>query len=511
MPEVAQLTSLGIISLVPPIFTVVMALWTKRAVESLFAGIAMCAWCIDYSANGLSHSLLYAIPNTFTTLAGHPTGTGQLGIGIIKNTSRAQIVIFVLLLGSFMTVLDYGGGAMDFARKATKYIKTQTSAFLISMAIGFSIFTSAFFCILVTATVMQPIFDRLKISREKLAYFCDSQSAPSKAWLPISGWIAYMVLLIEENIPSVGHGNGMSGFVHTMPYNFYCMFTPIFMFLLSIGVIKDFGPMKVAEHRVRVLGLLHKPGATPMIDESKKAVEASHKKDGHLLDMFVPLGSSVIFLLVYSLWNFAIQQMGVNLPKINMATDVALNVGFIIGLVVAFFQYTYKNRLMKPKEFLDHVVEGSKSSITGGIIIMMAFTLGDLLKAPPTEGLGTANYIVTIASPFIIPSLLPAMTFAIGAILSFCIGTSWGTWALMMPIVMPIALATGVNPFLTAAAVLSGGAFGDHCGPIADTNVLSSLASNVNHIEHVRTQVPYAIVVATFAMIAFVTAGIMGW
>lgn len=510
MTDIAA-TSLGIFSLIPPAITIVLALWTKRVVESLIAGIFSCAWIMDYATNGLLHATLYSLPNTFVTLAGHPTTETLKGVGIVKDASRGQIILFIVLLGSFMTVLDYGGGAMDFAKRATQFIRTKTQALLTSMLIGFSIFTSAYFCIMVNGTVMRPIFDRLKISREKLAFYCDAMSAPTKAWLPISGWIAYMVILMKDNIPFVTEENGLSAFIQTMPYNFYAWMVPIFTLLLSFNWIRDFGPMKTAEHRVSVQGELHKAGSTPMVSESKEALDASKRKNGHMMDMFVPMAVSVAVLLVIGMWNPVNQNFKLGLPKIAIDTSTTLNLGFMLGIIVAFFQYTWKNRLMKTKEFLDHVVEGGKSAIIGAMIIMMAVTLGDLMKAASPEGLGTANYIIDISRPFIIPSLLPAMIFLIGSLISFATGTSWGTWALMMPIAMPIALAAGVNPFLTAAAVLSGGAFGDHCGPISDTSVLASLASNTDHLEHVRTQIPYAVVVATVALVAFAVTGTMGW
>ncbi|MBI2346942.1 MAG: hypothetical protein HYV03_08760, partial [Deltaproteobacteria bacterium] len=180
------------------------------------------------------------------------------------------------------------------------------------------------------------------------------------------------------------------------------------------------------------------------------------------------------------------------------------------GILVAFGQYTWK-KLMRPKEFLDHVVEGGRSVIIRALIIIMAVTLGDVMKALPPEGLGTAQYIVDVTRPFIIPALVPAIVFVIRALVSFATGSSWGTWALMMPIAMPIALAAGVNPYLTAAAVLSGGAFGDQCGPISDTSVLSAIGANTDLIEHVRTQLPYALTAAFFALAAFLMAGGMGW
>lgn len=504
-PSVSLAESYGWLSLLPPLMTIILALWTKRVVESLFIGIAACAWVIDFSTHGMLHSFLYAIPNIFTTLAGHPTTEALQGIGLSKDPGRSQLIIFIILLGSFITVLDYGGGALDFAKRATNLIKTKTEALLVTAVLGFSIFTSAYFCILVTGTVMRPICDRLKISREKLAFYCDATSAPSKAWLPISGWIAFMVTLITENIPAEPGASGITMFIKTMPYNYYCLLTPVFIFLLSMRWIPDFGPMKAAEIRVES-GVLHKPGTKPMVSEDDEAIQAKLRKNGHVLDMAIPLLVSVVAMLVLGMWNAVSEQFSLGWPKIGMGTITVLNVSFFLGIMTALVQYVGKG-LMKAKEFLDHVIDGGKSAVIGAMIIMMAITLGDLLKALPPEGLGTARFIVEITESFIVPSLLPAMVFLIASMMSFATGSSWGTWAIMMPIGIPIALTAGVDPFVTTAAILSGGAFGDQCSPISDTTILSSLSGNVDHLQHVRTQVPYAVAVGAVALVAYLITG----
>lgn len=507
--DTQALTTLGWISVLPPLLTIVLALWTRRVIESLFMGVVLCALILDAHTNGFVHSLIYGIPSTFDQIAGHPEGNGLEGVGLLKDSSRPQLLIFIVLLGAFMNLLDVSGGAMDFARRATKYISTKGSAIIASCVIGFSIFTSAYFCILVNGTMMRPIFDRLKISREKLAFLADAMSAPTKAWLPISGWIAYMLGLIKSNIPGITTDNVMTTFISTMPYNFYCWLMPIFCILLALKIIPDFGPMRTAERRVEG-GVLHKPGSLPMIDEEKEAQKAALKKDGRASDMFIPLLVSVASMLVLGMWNKLNDQFGLGLPKLQMSTDTVLDMCFFLGILTAFVMFTSR-KLMTVKEFMEHTMKGAEGSIFTTMIIVLALTLGDLIKALPPEGLGTAQYIVAISKPYLIPSLLPAMIFLISAVISFATGTSWGTWALMMPIGVPLAVAAGVDPIITTAAVLSGGAFGDHCGPISDTCVLASVAVNVDHLEHVRTQIPYAVAVAVVALAGFLVTGFVGW
>ena len=472
--QTVTIIHLGLLSLLAPVVTLVLALWTKRVIESLLAGVAIGVLAIDYHANGMFHSLLYAIPNTFSSIGGHPASDTLQGIGIVKNAGRGGLLIVVVLLGSLITILDKSGGAIDFAERFAKKIKSEIGALLAAAIVGLSIFTSAYFSIMVTGTVMQTIFDKFKISREKLSFYCDATSAPSKALLPISGWIVYMISLIEENIPGTA-GNGLAACVKTMPYNFYCWLMPLFVILLSLKLIPDFGPMRIAEKRVKEEGLIHKEGSKPMISEEHEEKNKLARKDGHMIDMFAPLAASVLTLLILGTWNQFKTLLGLDIPSVNIDTLQILILSFALGLVVAFIQYTAKG-LMSPKEFMDHTIEGGKAAVLGA---------------------------------FIIPSILPAIVFVIGAIISFATGTSWGTWAIMMPISMPLALEAGVNPFLAAAAVLSGGAFGDHCSPISDTSVLSSLAANTDHVEHVRTQLPYAIVVAVFATALFLIAGLI--
>lgn len=506
--DAQALTTLGWISILPPIVTIVMALKTKRVIESLFVGIMLCAFILDAHNKGFVHSLIYGIPQTFDQIAGHPEGNGLEGVGLLKDASRPQLLIFIVLLGAFMNLLDVSGGAVDFAKRATKYIRSKTSAILVSCVIGFSIFTSAYFCILVNGTIMRPIFDRLKISREKLAFLADAMSAPTKAWLPISGWIAYMLGLIKSNVPGITGDNVMTTFISTMPYNFYCWMMPIFCILLAFKIIPDFGSMRAAEKRVES-GVLHKPGSLPMIDEEKEAQKASLKKSGRVSDMFIPLLVSVASMLVFGMWNKLNDQFGLGLPKLEMSTDTILDICFFLGILVAFVLFVGR-KLMTTKEFMEHTMKGAEGSIFTTMIIVLALTLGDLIKALPPEGLGTAQFIVASTKPFIIPALLPAMIFLISAVISFATGTSWGTWALMMPIGVPLAISAGVDPIVTTAAVLSGGAFGDHCGPISDTCVLASVAVNVDHLEHVRTQIPYAVAVGIVAFFAFLVTGLAG-
>lgn len=502
--EPALLVHFGWYSLAPAFAAILMALFTKRVVESLLVGVAVGALILDSSVNGLLHSIIYFIPNTFITIVGHPTAAPLEGIGMIKDADRGALILLMFLIGSFITVIDKSGGVIHFAERVIKRIKSETGALLSAWLIGLSVFTSAFFSVMVTGTLMRPVFDRLKISREKLALYADCMSVPTKALLPISGWIGFMAVLIEDNIPMVGKGNGLAGFIQTIPYNFYCWLMPFFILLLALKVIPDFGPMRKAEKRVKETGLLHKEGAKPMIDSESEGLKKP--KNGTTSDVFLPLSVSVIVMGVLSLWNLYFIKWFPVLPKLGIGSMQILIGAFALGIGVAMIKYVSKG-LMSISEFLDITLEGGKAVIIGSLIILLAVTMGDLMKAKAPEGLGTATFLVDLLKPYLSAGWIPALTYFISCLVSFAAGTSWGTWAVMMPVSIPLALATGIDPFIVAGAVLSGGAWGDHCSPISDTCVLSSLSANTNHMEHVRTQMPYATLVGLVALVGYLLFG----
>ncbi|GAB6138694.1 Na+/H+ antiporter NhaC family protein [Halanaerobaculum tunisiense] len=496
-----EIAHYGLLSLLPTIIALGLAIWSKRVIESLLAGLLAGSLIIDSATNGLGHAILYSIPNLFDTIVGHPANeeAGLEGIGILGGASLAKIFIVVLLLGAFITLLDKSGGALAFGDWLSEKVKGRQGAQNATGIMGCLLFTSAYFSSLATGTVFRPIYDKLKISREKLAFLLDSTSAPINTLVPVSGWVAYMSVLLEDNIPSVE--NGIVGLVKTIPYNFYNIFMLVFVFLLANKVIKDYGPMKKAEEQA-VEGDTDYTGT-----ETDSAEEV---KDGTVADMMWPLGVSIVSLVTLGSWNYTFASLpffkSLGVSSIPLGSRDMLLISFTLGLLVAFIKYV-SSGLMTAEEFLDEGLEGTKSAITGGLIIILAVSLGDILQAPAPEGLGAAKYIEAIASGNIPPAIVPVATFVLGSFMGFSMGTSFGVWAMMIPIAIPLVLATGGNPFVAAAAVLSGGTFGDHCSPISDTTIMSSIGAGCEHMDHVNTQLPYALTVAGFSAIAFLVTG----
>lgn len=484
------LTHYGFVTLIPAIFALTLAIYSKRVIESLLAGIFTAAFIIDLNTNGFVHSVLYSITNTFKAIAGHAGGDGLRGVGLARSAGRGEIILVVLILGAFITILEKSGGAYAFGEWISSKIKTKKGAQNAAAIMGCSLFTSAYFSSLATGTVFRPMYDKMKISREKLAFILDSTSAPINTLVPISGWVAYMGALMVDNIPTVD--DPIKGLVATIPFNFYCIVLLVFVFLLANGVIKDYGPMKEAEKKLS------------MSKENQKEFDKSSIKNGKVSDMLLPLGVSVLILFVLGLWNYTLVPF-LEVSSVSLGGNQMLILSFSIGMIIAFFKYT-SSKIMTVSEFLNISLEGSKSAIIGGMIIILAVTLGDLMRASAPEGLGTAQYIGELAQNM--PAqIVPFLVFIIGSAMGFAMGTSWGVWGMLMPIAIPLTLSIGGNPFLAAAAVLSGGTFGDHCSPISDTTIMSSIGAGCDHMDHVTTQIPYALTAAGAASILFLIIG----
>lgn len=494
---------LGLLSLLPSIVALTLAIWSKRVVPSLLVGILTGTLILDTLENGFLHAVLYSIVNLFKTIAGYPANEelGLSGMGILKSAGRIEVIVVVLLLGAFIAVLNKSGGALAFGKWLSSKVKTKKGAQISTAVMGSSLFTSAYFSSLATGTVFKPIYDKMKISREKLAFFLDSTATPINVLVPISGWVAFMGALMVDNIPGVT--DPIKGLASTIPFNFYNIIILVMVFLLASGKLKDFGPMKKAE--LRAQNMEDHPEVKQAQREAASTAAEFNIRKGSVSDMVLPLGVSVAVLVILGLWNYTLATF-FEIPKLPLGGNQMLLISFTLGILVAFVKYT-SSKLMSIKEFLDELYEGSKSVILGAIIITLAITLGDIMRTASPEGTGAAMYINEIAGDIIPTAIVPAAVFLIAAFVSFSMGTSWGTWAIMMPIAVSLTIATGGNPIVAAAAVLSGGAFGDHTSPISDTSVMSSVGADCNHMDHVNTQLPYALVAAGISTVLFLIAG----
>ena len=478
--------SFGALSLLPPVLAIVLALVTRNVIPALFCGVWLGATMLS---GGNPAAGLYSSFNDFI-------------IPSVGDEWSVTVLIYCGLFGVLITVLQRTGGAQAIARAISGRVASPRGAQGATFGLGVLIFFEDYFNALTVGSVMRPITDRMKVSREKLAYIVDSTSAPMCLLGPVSTWVVFVMGLIGTQLTEMNiSGSEYLIYLASIPLNFYAW--------LALGLIAfvvftqwDFGPMARAERRARKTGEVLAPDATPPSDREVAEMEVVPEAQARKRNMLVPIGVLVLMIPPMFLWtgNYPDNDLVTAVGEANgglsilTATFVAVVVGLAMGM---------QQRLFDFRESMDLVVAGIKSMTLVYIILTLAWSIGSV-----TSELGTADFLVTLAEASIAPSLVPVLLFLIGALVAFTTGTSYGTFAIMIPIAMPVAEAMGLPMPLAIAAVLSGGIFGDHCSPISDTTILSSAGSSCDHIDHVRTQLPYALCAGMAGILAFFVAGL---
>ncbi len=462
------------VSILPPLSAIILALITKQVYLSLFLGIWL-GWTILSGWNPLL-GLLNSIDGI---------------INVFKEPSNTRVIIFSALVGALIALTQRSGGVQGFVNLIQKkgLIKSRKSAQLFAWAIGLSIFVESSITCLVTGAVSRPIFDKLKISREKLAYICDSTSAPVCIMIPLNAWGAYVIALLTQ----AGLKNEISLFISAIPLNFYAIFAILLVFLTAITGI-DIGPMRKAELRAMREGKVIADGAMPLVSEEVINIGPKSDLNPKARNMLVPV-LTMVFMMPIGLY---ITGNG-NLTQGSGSTSVLWAV--LASITVAGIMYKVQ-KILSIRETIELTLKGMGGLIPLAVLMTFAFAIGAVCKE-----LKTGEYVAHIAERFLTPSLLAGVIFVTSAFISFSTGTSWGTFAIMMPIAIPTALALNSNLPLVIASVLSGGVFGDHSSPISDTTIISSMASACDHLDHVKTQLPYAIIAALLALIFFIIFG----
>ena len=464
----------GWLSILPPLLAIFLAIKTKHVYISLVLGIWL-GWTIIHSWNPVS---------------GLTATLGAL-VDVFKDEDNTRVILFSGLVGAIITFTQYSGGMKGFINWVVGkgLVRTRKSAGLLAWFLGFIIFIEANICVLVSGAVARPIFDKLKISREKLSYILDSTSAPKCILIPLNAWGAFVIgLLIIQGVE-----DPVRVLISSMPFNFYAIFA-LLIVLIVVVTEKDFGPMKKAEHRVRVENKLLRDGAEPLISTEVVTMEAKEGIPPRALNMILPVVTMVVMMPVVLL----ITGKG-NLMEGSGSASVLWAV--IAGLVVGAVAYRVQG-IMKVKEITDIFMKGVGGLIPLASLMILAFAIGDICDA-----LGTGPFVAQAAKSTLNPGVIPAVVFLVSCLIAFSTGTSWGTFAIMIPIAIPMINIIGLNAGLIIAAVLGGGVFGDHCSPISDTTIISSMASATDHIDHVRTQLPYALTAAGFSLLLFIIFG----
>ncbi len=470
--------SLGFISVLPPLIAILLALLTRNVYIALFIGC--------YSA--------------FTILAGNPfTGiinTLNSFVKVFASSSNTIIILSILMIGGIIQLINKSGGIQGFIKYAIHqkaFIKDRKAAQLFSWIIGVLVFTSGTLHCLVAGTIARPLSDAFKVSHEKLTYIIRTTSTPVCVLLPLSGWGAFMIGLLQAQ----GVKDATTVLAQSIPFNFYCLIAVLSVPLVILSG-KDIGSMKAAEERAQTTGLLDRPkdGAEDRLATTQSAAAYEGQKESSMINMVAPLAALIVMILVA----LFVTGKGSLLKGSGMQ---ALLWGCTFAVFVAGLLYLFQ-RIMTFDKFLDNFFGGAGQMLSVAAILMLAFSLGDVVKE-----IGTGGYLASIFKEALTPALLPLLIFAISCVISFATGTSMGTMAVMSPIAIPLAMAVGGNIPLTFAALVGGSIFGDHSSPISDTAILSCSTSGCDLMDHVTSQLPYALLSAALATVLYLVAGFM--
>ena len=463
----------GIFSILPPLIAIALALITKEVYSSLFLGV-------------LSGMAIYVIA------AGEPVVAvfkHILDMMASKISDNSYMIIFLALLWAVVTLVGKSGGTEAYGRWAQNKLRSKMSTRLATALFGVLIFIDDGFNCLTVGTIMRPVYDRQKISREKLAYIIDATAAPVCIIAPVSSWAVAVASYFEDI-------NGFHTFLSTIPYNLYALLT-IFMVIFVCVSGKDFGKMKAAEERAA------KEGNIPA-DSASVSAEGSSPK-GTVMDLVLPILVLVVFAILGMAYVGDFFEGGHFSQAIGENPVAGLSLGALAGLITAGIMYIPR-KIIKPKEFVESIVGGIGSIVPPMLILILSWTLGGVCR----ELIGTGEFISGfIQTSNLNLSLLPFLLFVVAALMSFSMGTSWGTFSMLIPIVIMICSTDAGRTYLipVLGATLAGSVYGDHCSPISDTTILSSTGAQCQHIRHVETQIPYATLVAVMCAVGYLIIG----
>ncbi len=464
-------------ALVPPVIAIVLALITKEVYSSLFVGIVM---------GGLFYSSF-----NFEMTVNHVLQTGI--IGSLSDSYNVGILVFLVILGTLVCMMNRAGGSAAFGEWAGTHIKSRVGAQLATIALGCLIFVDDYFNCLTVGSVMKPVTDKHNISRAKLAYLIDATAAPICIIAPVSSWAAAVTAYLDG-------GDGFNVFIQTIPYNFYAILT-IVMMITIVSMNKDYGPMKLHEANAKTKGDLFTSG-TKITEET---VMDGAGKNGKVIDLVVPivvLISACITGMIYTGGFFD----GVDFVTAFADTDASLGlaIGSLFGLLITIIYYSIR-RVISFKDCMECIPEGFKAMVPAILILTFAWTLKTM-----TSSLGATEFVegIMTSSAAGLMNFLPAIIFLVACFLAFSTGTSWGTFGILIPIVAGVFGEVNYELMvISISACMAGAVCGDHCSPISDTTIMASAGAQCDHVNHVSTQLPYAITAAAVSFVTYIVAG----
>ena len=467
-------------ALLAPIIAIVLALITKEVYSSLVIGIIVGG--AIYAGGNFEGTLVHVVSDGF--------------IANVADSYNMGILIFLVLLGALVAMMNKAGGSAAFGRWATAHIKSRIGAQLATIALGVLIFIDDYFNCLTVGSVMRPVCDEKKVSRAKLSYLIDATAAPICMIAPISSWAA----AVSEYVPE--GQDGLSLFIEAIPYNFYSILT--FVFIIALTLMKfDYGPMRLHE-RNALNGDLFTSGG-PVIDEDEAEYdeeEINKKSKARVIDLVLPI-LVLIGICVFALYRIG-QSGGLSFADAFGNTDatVALPWGGLVALVITMV-YFVARRLVTFKQAMACIPKGFNAMVPAILILTMATSLKNM-----TGALESSTFVEgALANVGSLQNFLPAIIFLVACFISFATGTSWGTFGILIPIVLAIFPVGSALGTIGMSACLAGSVCGDHCSPISDTTIMSSAGAQCNHINHVSTQLPYALTVAGISFFGYIMAG----
>ena len=468
-------------ALIPPLAAIILALITKEVYSSLFIGIII---------GGLLYGGLFTAHFSLETSILHVFDDGLLGV--LSNPSNIGILIFLIILGIMVSMMNKAGGSKAFGEWASKRIKTRIGAELTSVFLGMLIFIDDYFNCLTVGSVMRPVTDGHNVSRAKLAYIIDATAAPICIIAPISSWAAAVTGFVENE-------DGFAIFMQCIPYNYYALLTIVA--LLCFVILKvDFGPMKTHEDNA-AKGDLFTTADRPYANVSNEEVI---RGNGKVIDLVFPIISLIICCVIGMIYTGGFFD---GTPFVTAFSNCDASFGLMMGsffaMMLTILFYVVR-KILTFNDCFSCIPEGFKAMVPSILILVLAWSLGDLVSNQLQAGAFVYN---TLQSASISTAILPACLFIVGAGLSFSTGTSWGTFGILIPMATSLFPEGSTMLVISIASILAGAVCGDHISPISDTTIMASTGAKCNHLYHVTTQIPYALVVASACFIGYLVAG----
>lgn len=463
-------------ALLPPVVAIVLALITKEVYSSLFVGILI---------GGLFYSEF-----TFEKTVTHVFQDGI--VGVLSDSYNVGILVFLVILGILVCMMNQAGGSAAFGRWASIHIKSRIGAQLATVLLGVLIFIDDYFNCLTVGSVMRPVTDKHNISRAKLSYLIDATAAPVCIIAPISSWAAAVTGFVEGE-------DGLSIFIRAIPYNFYALLTIVMMVGMVLMKV-EFGSMRRHEENAEAGDLFTTPDR-PYANAKEEAVNAK----GAVLDLIFPIALLIVCCVIGMIYTGGFFQGESFVAAFSQSdASIGLMLGSFFAFVITVIFYAVR-RTLKFGESMACVPEGFKAMVPAILILTLAWTLKAM-----TDSLGAAEFVAGIVESNArgLVSFLPAIIFLVGCFLAFATGTSWGTFGILIPIVVAVFAQSDQDlMIISISACMAGAVCGDHCSPISDTTIMASAGAQCNHVNHVSTQLPYAVTVAVVSFVAYIIAG----